>query len=113
MALARRPVEMLHGYTVEEVSRFLQYDEQAIRYWLRTGHLEGRRDAQLGDWRITPSDLVAFLRGSSEPMPTGVVFPSQSQLTFAADPEPAASATASSPDSWREREPLLVGSGIG
>lgn len=62
----------LYGYTVEEVARFLQYDLRAVRYWLRTGHLAGRYDEQLGDWRVTATDLVAFLRGTSEPMPTGV-----------------------------------------
>jgi hypothetical protein len=40
---------------------------------LRTGHLAGRYDERLGDWRVTANDLVAFLRQTSEPMPTGVV----------------------------------------
>jgi hypothetical protein len=43
-----------------------------VRYWLRTGHLAGRYDERIGDWRVTATDLVAFLRGTSEPMPTGV-----------------------------------------
>src|SRR5215218_11114147 len=73
MVLARRAIEQMHGYTVAEVARFLQYDQQAIRYWLRTGHLAGRFDRTIEDWRITPSDLVTFLRQSSEPMPTGIV----------------------------------------
>ena len=75
MVLARRKTTAtkLYGYTVEEVARFLQYDRQAVRYWLRTGHLAGRFDEQLGDWRVTAPDLVAFLRQTSEPMPTGVV----------------------------------------
>lgn len=75
MVLARRAsnATKLYGYTVEEVARFLQYDLRAVRYWLRTGHLEGRFDEQLGDWRVTATDLVAFLRQTSEPMPTGVV----------------------------------------
>jgi hypothetical protein len=64
---------MRYGYTVDEVARFLQYDREAVRYWLRTGHLAGRLDSQLGDWRVAPADLCVFLRQSSEPMPTGVV----------------------------------------
>jgi hypothetical protein len=75
MVLVRRASKAtkLYGYTVEEVARFLQYDRQAVRYWLRTGHLAGRYDERLGDWRVTATDLVAFLRQTSEPMPTGVV----------------------------------------
>lgn len=75
MVLARRASKAtkLYGYTVEEVARFLQYDRQAVDYWLRTGHLAGRYDERLGDWRVTATDLVAFLRQTSEPMPTGVV----------------------------------------
>lgn len=74
MVLVRRSgkATKLYGYTVEEVARFLQYDLRAVRYWLRTGHLAGRYDERLGDWRVTATDLVAFLRGTSEPMPTGV-----------------------------------------
>jgi hypothetical protein len=75
MVLVRRTgkAEKLYGYTVEEVARFLQYDRQAVRYWLRTGHLTGRYDERIGDWRVTATDLVSFLRQTSEPMPTGVV----------------------------------------
>ena len=74
MVLVRRTSKAtkLYGYTVEEVARFLQYDQQAVRYWLRTGHLAGRYDERLGDWRVTSTDLVDFLRQTSEPMPTGV-----------------------------------------
>ncbi|HEX5164293.1 MAG TPA: helix-turn-helix domain-containing protein [Thermomicrobiales bacterium] len=74
MVLTRRSSKAttLYGYTVEEVARFLQYDKRAVRYWLRTGHLEGRYDERLGDWRVTATELVAFLRQTSEPMPTGV-----------------------------------------
>lgn len=73
MAQARRATRMTYGYTVDEVSRFLQYDPAAVRYWLRTGHLVGAFDQEIGDWRVTANDLVIFLRQSSEPMPTGVV----------------------------------------
>ena len=75
MVLVRRTgkTEKLYGYTADEVARFLQYDPQAVRYWLRTGHLTGRYDERLGDWRVTATDLVDFLRQTSEPMPTGVV----------------------------------------
>jgi hypothetical protein len=75
MALVRRTgkAQKQYGYTVEEVARFLQYDRQAVRYWLRTGHLAGRYDERIDDWRVTATDLVSFLRQTSEPMPTGVV----------------------------------------
>ena len=75
MALARRTgkATKLYGYTVEEVARFLQYDRDAVRYWLRTGHLTGRYDDDLEDWRVTAPELVTFLRQTSEPMPTGVI----------------------------------------
>lgn len=63
----------MYGYTVDEVSRFLQYDPAAVRYWLRTGHLAGDFDPAINDWRVTANNLVIFLRQSSEPMPTGVV----------------------------------------
>jgi hypothetical protein len=72
MALARRPANRPHGYTVDEVARFLQYDSAAVRYWLRTGHLAGTIDEYIGDWRVSAADLISFLRQSSEPMPTGV-----------------------------------------
>lgn len=72
MQLARRAIGLLHGYTVDEVARFLQYDREAVRYWLRTGHLTGRYDAKTGEWWVSAPDLVSFLRQSSEPMPTGV-----------------------------------------
>jgi hypothetical protein len=75
MDLARRVTTspQMYGYTVDEVSRFLQYDPVAVRYWLRTGNLVGRIDPAINDWRVTANDLVTFLRQSSEPMPTGVV----------------------------------------
>jgi hypothetical protein len=75
MELARRVTgaQQMYGYTVEEVSRFLQYDPVAVRYWLRTGNLVGQIDPAINDWRVTANDLVTFLRQSSEPMPTGVV----------------------------------------
>lgn len=74
MALARRASNTtpLYGYTVDEVARFLQYDRRSVRYWLRTGHLAGSYDERIGDWRVTATELVAFLRQTSEPMPTGI-----------------------------------------
>jgi hypothetical protein len=87
MALARRTgkATRLYGYTVEEVARFLQYDREAVRYWLRTGHLNGTYDEQLGDWRVTATELVAFLRQTSEPMPTGVVGDMDTEVDALAD----------------------------
>lgn len=110
MALARRAAEMMHGYTVEEVARFLQYDPQAIRYWLRTGHLTGYLDRAIEDWRVAPSDLVAFLRQSSEPMPTGVVLPSHCPVVRSAAPRTARPAAL--PPAL-DREPLMVETGAG
>jgi hypothetical protein len=72
MALARRSAPGPHGYTVDEVARFLQYDCASVRYWLRTGHLVGRQDPHTGDWRVSAAELISFLRQSAEPMPTGV-----------------------------------------
>ena len=106
MVRVRRAEEQLHGYTVAEVARFLQYDPQAIRYWLRTGHLHGRFDQLIADWRIDPCDLVTFLRQSSEPMPTGIVTEHHSSVVLTDGPL----ITAQSPMSpATERDPLLVG----
>jgi hypothetical protein len=71
MALARRTADRPHGYTVDEVARFLQYDSAAVRYWLRTGHMVGTLDPHSGDWRVSAAELISFLRQSAEPMPTG------------------------------------------
>ena len=102
--------QQLHGYTVAEVARFLQYDQQAIRYWLRTGHLVGSFDESIADWRIIPSDLVTFLRQSSEPMPTGIITTNQHSVVLTDAPLIAPSpATPPVP----EREPLMVAQGAG
>ena len=119
MAMARRTSKAtkLYGYTVEEVARFLQYDLQAVRYWLRTGHLAGRFDERLGDWRVTANELVAFLRQTSEPMPTGVIGDfSQSdgvfaeEIVFAAEGiEPiAVDLTSARPRSTQQEQPVRI-----
>jgi hypothetical protein len=59
------------GYTVDEAANFLQYDRDAVAYWLRTGHLNGLLDTRSGEWLVTTRDLIAFIRDSNEPMPTG------------------------------------------
>lgn len=87
----------MYGYTVDEVSRFLQYDPSAVRYWLRTGHLAGSFDPAIDDWRVTANDLVIFLRQSSEPMPTGVVVYSEAP-TPAVDTTVAESAPVAAPE---------------
>ena len=109
-ALGRRPAAQMHGYTVAEVARFLQFDPNAIRYWLRTGQLAGQFDATISDWRVTPSDLVTFLRQSSEPMPTGIVTQHHASVVLTEEPLLAAQ-PATAP--VQEREPLLVGQGAG
>lgn len=59
-------------YSLEEAAEFLEFDRQAILYWLRMGHLPGRQDARTGEWRIQPQALIEFLREAQEPLPTGV-----------------------------------------
>lgn len=61
-----------YRYSLDDAARFLQYDRETVRYWLRTGHLAGRRDPRTGEWVITNRDLIAFIRTGNEPMPTGV-----------------------------------------
>jgi hypothetical protein len=58
-------------YSLDEAAEFLEFDRQAITYWLRMGHLPGRQDKQTGEWRIQPQALIEFLREAQEPMPTG------------------------------------------
>lgn len=104
MVMTRRTAEMMYGYSVDEVARFLQYDESAVRYWLRTGHLRGRIDPAIADWRVTANDLVTFLRQSSEPMPTGVIADPADALDPVAvvvDAPPGGATVAN-------REPILV-----
>ncbi len=43
-----------------------------MAYWLRMGHIEGRRDKRSGEWRIQPHALIEFLRESQEPLPTSL-----------------------------------------
>lgn len=69
MARTRRTVQSTHGYTVDEVARFLQYDVESVRYWLRTGHLVGQQNPRTGDWSVTATELVSFLRQSVESAP--------------------------------------------
>lgn len=60
-----------YRYSLDDAARFLQYDREAIHYWLRTGQLSGRRDPRSGEWVITNRDLIAFIRTGNDPMPTG------------------------------------------
>lgn len=76
MARSRRAVQTTHGYTVDEVARFLQYDPESVRYWLRTGNLVGQLDPKTGDWNVTATELVSFLRQSTGPAPDGPAQPS-------------------------------------
>jgi hypothetical protein len=64
-------------YTLDEAAEFLDFDREAIRYWLRMGHLAGRRDHKTGEWRIQPQALIEFLREAQEPMPTGARAPAE------------------------------------
>lgn len=59
-------------YSLEEAADFLEFDPQAVAYWLRMGHLAGRKDKRTGEWRVQPQALIDFLRETQEPMPTGV-----------------------------------------
>ena len=60
-----------YRYSLDDAARFLQYDREAVRYWLRTGHLAGRCDPRSGEWVITNRELIAFIRTANDPMPTG------------------------------------------
>ena len=60
-----------YRYTLEEAARFLQFDREAVLYWLRTSRLNGHCDPRSGEWVITNRDLIAFLRSAEDPMPTG------------------------------------------
>jgi hypothetical protein len=71
MARTRRAVGTTHGYTVDEVARFLEYDIESVRYWLRTGHLVGQLNPRTGEWSVSATELVSFLRQSVEPAPAG------------------------------------------
>jgi hypothetical protein len=62
MTLVRHAGKTAYTYSLAEVARFLQYDDEAVRYWLRMGHLQGCVDSQTGEWRVSASDLVSFLR---------------------------------------------------
>jgi hypothetical protein len=118
MALARRPENATHGYTVDEVARFLQYDSEAVRYWLRTGHLVGQIDAQSGDWRVPASELVSFLRQSTEPMPTGVAHtsrPSHQTMTVSSATLARAAQSSTPPEEstvHTDREAAIAGSRV-
>jgi hypothetical protein len=109
MGLVRRAVTdrtCRSGYTVDEVARFLQYDPQAVRYWLRTGHLLGIVDPHDGQWRVPAPELVTFLRQTSEPMPTGVIGDAfDVSAPVHAGPEPVSGATNQPAE---RREPALA-----
>jgi hypothetical protein len=59
-------------YSLEEAAEFLEFDVQTVTYWLRMGHLAGRKDKHSGEWRVQPQALIEFLREAQEPLPTGV-----------------------------------------
>ena len=76
-------------YSLDEAAEFLDFDREAIRYWLRMGHLPGRRDDKTGEWRIQPQALIEFLREAQEPVPTGARAPAK--LPAGAERQPATS----------------------
>lgn len=71
MRMMHENARQSRGYSLEDAADFLEYDCQAIEYWLRMGHLDGEWDAHRSGWRIKPQALIDFLRQSREPMPTG------------------------------------------
>ena len=85
MALARGtdvvPYGYTRGYSLEDAASFLQYDRETVRYWLRVGQLNGQIDPHSGEWTITTPDLIAFIRASCEPMPTGVIGRAEAEVT--------------------------------
>ncbi len=59
-------------YSLQEAAEFLEFDPQAVAYWLRMGHLAGRKDKRTGEWRVQPQALIDFLRDGQEPLPAGL-----------------------------------------
>lgn len=57
------------GYSISEVATILQFHPDTVTYWLRTGELNGTRDDIANEWRITPEELIAFLRQNGETLP--------------------------------------------
>jgi hypothetical protein len=73
MVLFRSGLREPRTYSLDEAAEFLEFDEQALAYWLRMGHLPASRDRRTGEWQIEPQALIEFLREAQEPMPTCVV----------------------------------------
>jgi hypothetical protein len=57
------------AFTVPEVAQLLGYHQDAVRYWVRVGELQGRHDQTRGDWVVASDDLLSFLRGNGEAVP--------------------------------------------
>ena len=72
MLFFRPPLREPRTYSLDEAAEFLEFDRQTVAYWLRMGHLTGRRDKRTDEWRIQPQALIEFLREAQEPLPTGV-----------------------------------------
>ncbi len=49
--------------TPTDVANRLQMNERTVTQWLRKGHLRGFKIGK--EWRISPSDLEAFLEASA------------------------------------------------
>lgn len=77
MLLFRPGAREPRTYSLDEAAEFLEFDRQAILYWLRMGHLSGHQDKRTGEWRIQPQALIEFLREAQEPVPTGVMGPAE------------------------------------
>ena len=88
MVLFRPGTRAPHSYSLDEAAEFLEFDREAVAYWLRMGHLAGDRDKRTGEWRVQPQALIDFLRESQEPMPTLVARPER--LTAPAERERSA-----------------------
>jgi len=56
-------MKTLNLLTVEEVAALLRVDEATVRRWLRDGEIFGLKMGRA--WRISESELQAFLQGRS------------------------------------------------
>jgi excisionase family DNA binding protein len=57
-----RPTEMLDVLTLEQVARFMQLDEDAVRGLAETGELPGRKIGE--EWRFSRQAILSWLEGT-------------------------------------------------
>ena len=52
---------MVRTYTVKDISRVLQVDEESVRRWCRDGKLSAKIDSKKKGYLVKDADLKAFL----------------------------------------------------